>query len=155
MADFRMLASSLRQRAAIVSSAVTQLQIDIAEAILDELESATPVLTGRAQENWHVAIGAPADRFDATPGKHLRSTVEEHRKAVARIVRSGLRDLGIQPGPGQGGAIYIDNAVPYILKLLHGESRQAPPGWVEEAVKRGVARGLQKQSSRNIGVKVA
>jgi hypothetical protein len=84
-------------------------------------ESAPPGYTGgRARGGWQPTMHAPA------------------ADDVERIDKAGnVR----KEGPGAvatfkvGDVAYWTNNTPYILRLVHGWSRQAPDGWVPRAVR--------------------
>lgn len=145
MADFRRLSEKLRAVAVKIDDNVAIEQMAVADAVLQELVAATPVRSGRSAENWHVSIGAPADRYDPSAGGGpLKGRQIAAARDAAPDVFNRLQAIGASPGAGPGGAVYIDNAVPYIWKLSHGESKQAPAGWIEEAVRRGVQRAASE-----------
>jgi hypothetical protein len=95
-------------------------------------ESAPPgYVGGHARRNWQVGLRAPkndelpgVDKSGTTAIAKGRGTIDAYRK----------------------GKIYITNNVPYINRLNNGWSRQAPIGFVERSITRGVKlRGGRKR----------
>lgn len=91
--------------------------------MLEVLVVATPVKTGLARSNWIVTLGSPAS--GRAP---VRSEVETVNTgaATARTVDPNVPDR------------WITNNVDYIDSLNAGSSRQAPAGFVEKAIDKGV-----------------
>lgn len=80
----------------------------------------TPVDTGRARSNWFIGINAPSRQSrkrPVSPGAAIG-------RAAARLTSSRLQDT-----------VYITNNLPYIQRLNRGWSAQAPPGYVQQAVR--------------------
>lgn len=80
---------------------------------------ATPVDTGRARSNWIPSLNTPDTR-----------TVEPGQKPDAEAAISAYK---------LADTIYISNSLPYIQRLNEGHSKQAPAGFVDIAVRTGVA----------------
>lgn len=78
----------------------------------------TPVDTGRARGNWQTTIGAPAIGT-------LKETDPSGRKAIANATTVGLTWRA-----RTGASILLTNNLPYIERLEHGYSKQAPAGMV-------------------------
>lgn len=80
----------------------------------------TPVDTGRARANWQFGDGAmisgTLDETDKT-GDPTKDRLEEE------ILRSRV-----------GGVTYIQNNLPYALRLEYGWSKQAPSGMVRTSM---------------------
>lgn len=95
-------------------------------------ESAPPgYVGGHARRNWQVGLRAPKN--DELPGVDKSGTT-----AIAK----GRSDIDSY----RKGKIYITNNVPYINRLNNGWSRQAPSGFVERSITRGVKlRGGRKR----------
>jgi len=103
---------------------------------------ATPVDTGRARSNWQASLGAPATGTreayspgtgGATGGANAAAAQEQAKAVIARS----------QPEQ----AIHITNNLPYIGRLNEGWSAQAPAGFVQTAVLRGIA-AVRSSASR-------
>lgn len=78
----------------------------------------TPVDTGRARGNWQTTVGAPA--FGT-----LDETDKSGRAAIARATTVCLAWKAVS-----GAWIFLANNLPYIERLEHGYSKQAPSGMV-------------------------
>lgn len=94
-------------------------------AIIMKLFSAvildTPVDTGRARSNWIVSTGKPT-----------RITVEKVDDAGAVI-----EDAQAEVEQSSGDVVvYLNNNLPYIVRLENGWSKQAPEGMVRKNVAR-------------------
>ncbi len=86
----------------------------------------TPVDTGWARANWIPQIGSP------------RQSAEGSREAVS----SGAQDAGVAlvatAYKREQGPVFISNNVPYIVLLNEGSSKQAPRGFVQNAITKAV-----------------
>ena len=111
----------MASRAAVMAALerrVEQACARVAVNVTHELISTTPVDTGWARANWIPNVGGPA-----------RGTGASRQAAgLAEAVAFKLAD----------GAVHVTNNVPYIRKLNHGHSKQAPSNFVEYAVAKGV-----------------
>lgn len=125
MADLRGFAQRIQAIAREVEDGSNELTIQTALVIDQILVLTTPVDTGRARANWLVGIDRPivepTDREDPSGGQTIATNNE--------VIRSR--------NPEQG--IYISNNLPYINRLNLGHSAQAPGGFIQAAVKRGIA----------------
>lgn len=102
----------------------THNMVRIAALAVDrKLVFRTPVDTGQARSNWLVGINAPTRQTEGveSPG--------------AAIARASATIRASKPGD----TIYISNNLPYIGELNRGKSRQAPPGFVEQAANEAAA----------------
>lgn len=80
----------------------------------------TPVDTGRARGNWHLTINQiPGEVFTEPPYK------DRVPEAPDRLTPFRLGDI-----------IYLTNNLPYIIRLEHGHSQQAPEGMLERNMER-------------------
>jgi hypothetical protein len=95
----------------------------------------TPVDTGRARSNWIASIAAPilSDHEPYAPGAKLGKS--ERANAAAAMEQAQLVISAVKSGDD----IYISNNVHYIGLLNEGSSAQAPSGFVQSAVLRGVS----------------
>lgn len=93
----------------------------IALRVMQTLVLATPVDTGRARSNWIVSLGSPA-----------RATKEPMDKSGAAAISENATEIATHKDPSV--AIYISNNLPYIGRLNEGWSKQAPAGYVEQAL---------------------
>jgi hypothetical protein len=94
----------------------------LASQIQSTVILATPVDTGRARNNWFATIGTPSNETIENEGTYDPS----------KRIRSNNSVIATHSG---GKKIYISNNLPYIKKLNGGSSKQAPPAFVEKAVK--------------------
>lgn len=91
-----------------------------AAILLDKaLVRRTPVDTGRARANWLVGVNRP------------RREVSDSTSASGAIALATATALASRPGD----SIFVSNNLPYIDVLNEGWSLQAPPGFVEDAVR--------------------
>jgi hypothetical protein len=106
----------------------------VALAVDQTVVIATPVDTGRARSNWIANVGTSVNgiREAYYPGKE-RSTAGPNAQAAIDQAKATIAGASI------GQEIHITNNLNYIGKLNDGSSRQAPAGFVEIAVKEGVA----------------
>jgi hypothetical protein len=106
---------------------VVQLAVQkIAMQCLTGIVLRTPVDTGRARSNWHVSIEAPVldQREPYSPGAGLGAGERANAQAA---ISAGTAVIGRAPAFGM---IFISNGLPYINRLEHGWSGQAPAGMV-------------------------
>lgn len=111
-----------RELESLVSRAIREVTI---EATANLIES-TPVDTGWARANWIPAIGSP------TP-----QSVGSERAVSTAMQQAGLASLlsyRLSRGP-----VWISNKTPYIRRLDGGWSKQAPAGFVRQAIARAVS----------------
>lgn len=80
----------------------------------------TAVDTGRARANWTCGVGTMNTSTDATPDPSGATAI-----AATTVALEGWK-------PGQ--TIYLLNSLPYIRRLEHGWSQQAPQGMVRLTV---------------------
>lgn len=102
----------------------------VANLVRAPSEGGTPVDTGWARVNWIPEIGkersAPAGSRAAAEAGNLPG---EQQTALAAVTTGYTLDRG---------AVYITNAVPYIIPLNEGHSQQAPSGFVQANVAKAV-----------------
>lgn len=131
-----MATSSLKTFAPNLSLLTLQIVGNIDEAVrkvalaIDQtVVMATPVDTGRARSNWLVNVGsARTDVIDAYFPGGSGSTAPENINAALEQAKNAVA------GYTSGSTIYISNNLPYIGRLNEGWSRQAPAGYVLQAV---------------------
>lgn len=99
----------------------------LALSVNAELIEATPVDTGFARASWIASIGSPSN---AVAGSRDEIDRAAQSAAQARLLVYTVRQ----------GDIWISNNVQYIGELNEGHSPQAPAGFIEDAIRRGVAR---------------
>lgn len=121
------LAKNLRENAKVITRKAA-LAVDTAVVL------ATPVDTGRARANWQVRLAEPAQGLvDSFPEGKEGSTGGP--AAQAAIAQGKAVIEGFQGGT----SIHVTNNLPYIGKLNDGWSAQAPAGFVQKAILKGVA----------------
>jgi len=97
----------------------------VAFAVHGELVMQNPVATGWSRANWIVSIGAP---HEGVSGARENVSTLEQSLGIGRLLVYDVKK----------GDVWISNNVPYIQALNEGHSPQAPEGWVEESIRRGV-----------------
>ena len=117
-----------------------QLVVKTALTVHSTVVLGTPVDTGRARGSWLVEISKPADGTADNPADF--GFVPATTKAQAKL-----------KGYKAGGEVHITNNLPYITPLNQGHSKQAPAGFVEEAIAAGVrqVKGAKLLDSRKVG----
>lgn len=120
----------------VVEDLIKRLVLDIV-ANLTAAPSAggTPVDTGWARANWIPHLGEPVTE---PAGSRDDVSTTEQDQGLAQVLGYRLTD----------GPAYVTNAVPYILELNEGSSRQAPPGFVQIAI----AKAVQVDLAQGFGV---
>lgn len=134
--DLDRLSRKMRQTAVQVETGATILTRKVALAIDQTLVIATPVDTGRARSNWVVDVGkvptggtiepySPGERGSTGPA-NAAAAIAQGQRAVMAYNR-------------EDEYIFISNNLHYIKDLNEGKSPQAPPGFVQTAIARGVS----------------
>lgn len=124
-ADVRIVVQGLR---GFLDRIVRKIVLDC----VAELVPATPIDTGWARSNWVPRIGRP---FDDVAGSYpgTGGTLNFGPQ------NSGLSTVAAAYKTAQG-SVYITNNVPYITLLNEGFSKQAPKGFVRQALERAIAK---------------
>lgn len=108
----------------LVSSSVLKLSTNVQANLIET----TPVDLGWARANWFMSKTVPyivdIYHFDPTPANVARATLKATANALRVTASYSLSD----------GSVFITNNVPYINRLNHGHSKQAPPGFVQRAI---------------------
>lgn len=99
------------------------VQKKLAFDIFADIVADTPILTGRAMNNWNISVGN-VDRSTTEEGGNAGS-IEGAKQSEALAALAGL-----QPG----STVWISNSLPYIVALNDGSSDQAPSNFVENNV---------------------
>lgn len=125
-----------RDLATAVVTGANELKKLMAYSIVEEEVILTPVDTGRARSNWLTSPGAPLRAViePYSPGEKLGRG--ETGNAAGAL---GLALAAVELTP-PGMSIHITNSTPYIEDLNNGVSPQAPAGFVENAIDRGVSK---------------
>ncbi len=117
--NFNIVANQLIALPKLVEKNATDIVRKIGIAIGTAVIEATPVDTGYARANWQTKLRNPINNeIDST---NVQDAVE---KVKSVSISFNLRDH----------AIWICNNVPYINALNNGHSKQAPAGFIENAV---------------------
>ena len=135
MADFGSLAKKMRKASVAVSRNADKLVVQVAETVLTNVVSDTPVDKGDARSNWQVNLNSPATgtRSAFVPGKKGSTALDN----IIASVEMGSQKLAAYQS---GQEIHITNNLDYIGDLNNGSSKQAPPGFVQEAVLESIAK---------------
>jgi len=124
-AQIRAIIQGLRE---VTEQVVVRLSLNVTA----ELIETTPVDTGWARANWVPAIGvSPIGRATSDPDAG-QVAAQQARQALGQA-----QVLSYQLGQG---SVFISNNVPYIGRLNDGSSSQAPTGFIQAAIRRGVQR---------------
>ena len=148
MADFGSLAKKMRKASVAVSKNADKLVVQVAETVLTNVVSDTPVDKGDARSNWQVNLNSPATgtRTAFVPGTKGSTALDN----IIASVEVGSQKLATYQS---GQEVHITNNLDYIEDLNNGSSKQAPPGFVQEAILESIAT-IQKAGFRilhNIG----
>jgi hypothetical protein len=135
MSTIRQASAHIRQIAKNVDANAKLVVRKAALAIDQALVLSTPVDTGRARANWQVNVGAPAsgdvETFPPSMGSDAIGVIGASGEFAMTAAIEGTKDF-------QGGVIYIVNNLPYITPLNEGHSKQAPSGFVQNAIIAGL-----------------
>jgi hypothetical protein len=126
MASLRDFTIRIDQLAKNLQTNVEKVKRSAAIAIHQTVTVATPVLTGRAKNNWFVELNQP-NRNKATTGTFDKSGTFITAQAKAVIDRSGVDD-----------SIWISNNLDYIVLLNNGSSKKAPRLFVQRSIQTAV-----------------
>ena len=101
--------------------------------IIQNLVVSTPIDVGTAESNWQVSVGGTVVTFIPSwdPGSH-GSTASSVRHATIDQAKRALASYKF------GTSLSIVNNAPYLQRLNEGSSSQAPAGFVEEAILKGM-----------------
>lgn len=131
MGDFSDFSKSMQIRARAVSENADRLTRRIAIVADQAVVSATPVDTGRARSNWIASLDqanlsthepyAPGDT-GSTGAANTQAALDQATRTVSGYNGDSHKE------------IHLTNNLPYIERLNQGWSRQAPAGFVEEAL---------------------
>ena len=122
-----MAADERRQIRAIVrglEQVTERITVKITLDALANLVQTTPVDIGWAKNNWipSATVAVERDLSGVTPNP--AAAAAEQALGTAKVLGFKL----------QQGRTFINNNVPYINRLNHGHSQQAPSGFVQRAI---------------------
>lgn len=111
----------------VTEKVITRLSFNVTANLIED----TPVDTGWARANWVPSIGVSYDSPAVAPSDpgQVSGQAAAQQAAVAGLTGYKLRR----------GRVFISNNVPYIRRLNDGSSKQAPRGFVQAAIRRGIA----------------
>jgi hypothetical protein len=101
---------------------VKKITLDVTANLIDT----TPVDVGWARANWVPAIGQPVVQPVATPESVSTAAQQAGIVSVATSYRLDR------------GNVFVSNNVRYITRLNEGSSKQAPAGFVQNAITKAV-----------------
>lgn len=108
----------------VVGEELQKLSLEIDARLI----SRTPRDTGAAKANWIVTIGNPTD-----------ATVTNFSQSNAAIVAKRNGEEVIRKAK-MGDIVFIQNNLPYLVRLNDGWSQQAPKKFIEECINQAVNR---------------
>lgn len=112
-----------------IKIAASKAAIEASKRLLERLWADTPVDTTKALSNWLVGIGKSSKYSREPYVAGFAGYTKTQSTAAARVVAFSVLE---KKKPGQ--RIFITNNVNYIRRLNEGYSRQAPAGYIENAV---------------------
>lgn len=118
----------IRATEKVTEFVITRLTLNITANLVET----TPVDLGWARANWVPAIGVPFTGNAGAVDPDDAGVSAQGARQQAAIAAMTAYKLG-------RGSVFISNNVPYIGRLNAGSSRQAPAGFVQGAVREGVA----------------
>ena len=122
-AQIRTIIQALEETAEKV---VIRLGLNITANLIED----TPVDVGWARANWVPTIGASRESPETSQPSDAQVATQLARQAAGQ---AGLLSYKLPRG-----AIFISNNVPYIGRLNDGSSTQAPAGFIQASIRRGV-----------------
>lgn len=146
--DTKKFAKRMTAIAKTFESNAGQLIDKVALTVHSTVVLGTPVDTGRARGNWQVEIGKAAEGTVDDPSEYGFAAATT--KARAKLAGNDGQSSSLRPQRD----VHITNNLPYITPLNQGHSKQAPAGFVEEAIAAGVkqVKGTKLLSDRTVGI---
>lgn len=128
MNGFKNLQQNVERIQADINELIERSVVNITLEILKDLLNNTPVDTSRAISNWRVSLTGPIRN-------EIEPYVEGQNGSTKNIAIANAigEAAGILAARRVGQPIYLGNAVPYIVQLNQGSSRQAPAGFIDAA----------------------
>jgi hypothetical protein len=114
--------------------------IELSLNVTANLQEDTPRDTGWARANWIPSVGAPALTPALTDEAPSPANVAEAR---ARAEAGTAAVVGYRLNKG---SVFTTNGVPYLEQLNAGSSKQAPAGFVQRSVERGIKQTTGRRS---------
>lgn len=133
--DFNTLDERLAKVALRLDKNITALMFNLIRLIGIAVVIATPVLTGLARGNWRASLNLPIPTATTLLDKSGAQAIAQI-EAVARSWRIGQ-------------TAFITNRLDYIETLNSSDSpsKQAPPRFIQIAIKKGVTASLTRQGT--------
>ncbi len=116
----------------VTERVVKKITLDVTSNLI----ATTPVDVGWARANWVPAIGQPVDQPVAT-----RESVNTAAQQAGILSVASSYKL-------ERGLVFVSNNVRYITRLNEGSSKQAPAGFVQNAIEKAVKFDLTGLASR-------
>lgn len=113
-------------------AAARKSKVKTALAIHRDIVELTPIDTGAATINWIVSAGEPSDKTVAVAKGYAMTKGSANDFAIGRAEKAVKED--------EEGPVFIQNNLPYIVRLEEGHSKQAPGGMVKVALAAAKAR---------------
>lgn len=107
-----------------LTAKIGKAQIKIAQELVKEIATRTPVDTGTAKANWITDCTGTEQGYNVL---HMDAQNAEKR-SIARAQSLKLDEVI------KGGTVYVYSNVPYIQALENGHSKQAPAGMVRNSI---------------------
>jgi len=125
-----------------INDVMKKLALDLV-AILSSApsEGGTPIDTGWASANWIPYIGKPKGSPVGTRPENKERKLNNASRAAQE---TAVAQVAIGYRHQDNNTITVSNAVPYIIELNDGNSKQAPSGFVQKAAHR-VVREFRKK----------
>ncbi len=102
--------------ALLIQDDAEKLINNIASDAITMIIPMTPVMDGTARSNYRVSLNSPDSGYDLKQFDYAgQATIAKNLQFIASNVKLG-------------SVMYIQNNVPYINRLEHGWSKQAPQG---------------------------
>lgn len=136
MSELDDFAKRMDRIAVTVESNVERAVKDCAHAVTKSVVLTTPADTGKARSNWTAELDAAFSRLFPA---HVPGTKGSTAEANADIAIDQASEVIERFDATANREIHIANSLPYIRALNDGHSKQAPAGFVEQAVKEGLA----------------
>ena len=112
---------------------VIKITLDVTANLLETgTAHGTPVDTGWARANWVPSVG-----------RRARSPEGAERNVPAAAAKQAAGQAQVAGYKLERGRVFISNNVPYILRLNDGYSKQAPRGFVQNAVRKAVTQDIR------------
>lgn len=128
-------AAKLKLEKKLVETVVIEKQGIIAGAVFEQLVEVTPVLTGKARNNWNPSIGERDASEHPTAGvSRTGASMTSGERGKIELVKQQLRRKPL------GQIVYLTNGLVYVVFLDEGSSKKAPAGIRLVAVQQAISK---------------